>query len=183
MRVIIAFLSLLLLSACSTMKIETDYSPEFAFDTLSTFTVVHKDKEADNTLTTSRIIDAIDDDLTSKGHKAVKRSAPDYYVLFHTDVRSKTKIDTDYQSLGMYPYRYGRGYGYGGRTTATTRVYTYDEGKLIVDIVDPKQNKIIWRGIATDRLKSHDDPEQRRSYINEVITELLKNFPIKKNVR
>ncbi len=189
MRVLITFLSLLLLSACSTMKVETDYSPEFAFDTLSTFTIVHKDKEGDNTLTASRIIDALSNDLTTKGYQAVERSAADYYVLFHTDVRSKTKVDTDYQSLGMYPYRYGRGpgrgygYNYGGMTTSTTRVYTYDEGKLIVDIVDPRDNDIIWRGIATDRLKSHDDPDERRAYIDEVIAELLKTFPVKKNVR
>lgn len=168
----ILFLSIILFSACSTIKVETDYNPHFAFNTLSAFTIVHKDHTGDDTLANDRIIHAIKNNLIAKGYKATDKSAADYYVLFHTDVRSKTKIDTDYQYVGIYPY----GYRYRSMLTPTTRVYTYDEGKLIVDIVDPDQNKIIWRGIATDRIKSHDTPEKRTAYIDEVITSLLASF-------
>lgn len=173
MKWFILFLFILLFNGCSTIKVETDYNPDFAFSTLSTFTIVHKDHTGDDTLANDRIINAIQNNLTAKGYKATDKTAANCYVLFHTDVRSKTKIDTDYQHVGIYPY----GYGYRSMITSSTRVYTYDEGKLMVDIVDPDQNKIIWRGIATDRIKSHDTPEKRTVYIDEVITSLLASFP------
>ena len=174
MKWTLLFSFVLLFSACSTIKVETDYNPDFTFGTLSAFTIIHKDHTGDDTLANDRIINAVKNNLTAKGYKETNKSTADYYVLFHTDVRSKTNIDTDYQHVGMYPYRYGY---QGAMMTTSTRVYTYDEGKLMVDIVDPDQNKIIWRGIATDRIKSHETPEQRTEYIDEVITSVLKTFP------
>jgi len=172
----IPILFILLFNACSTIKVETDYSLDFSFGALSAFTIVHKDKTGDDTLTNTRIINALTKDLIAKGYKESEKSAANCYVLFHTDVHSKTEIDTDYRYVGIYPYSYG----YPGMMIPATRIYTYDEAKLIVDIVDPVHNKIIWRGIATDRIKSHKTPEKRTAYINEVITSLLKTFPAKK---
>lgn len=172
----VLFLFILFFNACSTIKVKTDYNPDFAFNTLSAFAIVHKEHTGDDTLANDRIINAIKNNLTAKGYKATDKAVADYYVLFHTGVRSKTKIDTDYQHVGMYPYHYGYGYQ-GSAITPATRIYTYDEGKLLVDIVDPDQNKIIWRGIATDRIKAHETPKERTEYIDEVITSLLASFP------
>jgi len=173
MRLLTSVILILFLTACSSVRVETDYSTKFSFDTLSTFAIVHQERNGDDTLTNTRIIHALKDDLASKGYQAVDRDTASYYVLFHTDVRSKTRIDTDYRSVGMYPYAYG----YRSMMVPTTRVTSYDEAKLIVDVVDPTDNMIIWRGIATDRLRSHETPQERTSYIDEVITALLKTFP------
>ncbi len=163
-----------ILSACSTINVETDFDPDFTFTSLKTFAVVHKNKTGDDTLTADRIIEAISTDLQTKGYSPVTRAKADYLILFHTDVRSKTRIDTDYQYVGMYPYRYGYG---SAMMVPSTHTYTYDEGKLIIDFVAPDENKIFWRGVATDRLKSFDSPEERIKYINEAISTLLKTFP------
>ncbi|MEA3372701.1 MAG: DUF4136 domain-containing protein [Campylobacterota bacterium] len=174
MKYFFSIFLMLLLSACSTINVETDFNPEFSFNSLKTYAVIHKNKTGDDTLANDRIIEAINSDLRSKGYRTVSREEADYLVLFHTDVRNKTRIDTDYQHVGMYPYRYGYR---SAMMVPTTRTYTYDEGKLIIDFVEPAENKIFWRGIATDRLKSFDSPEERIKYIHDAIGSLLKTFP------
>jgi hypothetical protein len=94
-------------------------------------------------------------------------------VLFHTGVTSKTRIDTDYQYVNMYPYYYGYNYA----VIPQTRVSTYEEAKLIVDAVVPGENKIIWRGTAVDYLKEMKTPQKKTAYINKVLKELMKSFP------
>jgi hypothetical protein len=75
--------------------------------------------------------------------------------------------------MGMYPYRYR------GMMVPTTRTYNYDEGKLIVDMLDPKNNNIIYRISVKDELKSFDTPKERTAYINDVVAQMLKDFPKK----
>jgi len=73
--------------------------------------------------------------------------------------------------VGMYPYRYR------GMMVPTTRTYNYDEGQLVVDMINSKDNNIIYRLSVKDELKDFDTPQERTQYINEVIQTLLKEFP------
>jgi hypothetical protein len=170
------FFTVLFFTACSTIKVETDYDPEFSFKNVSTYAIVHKSKEGANTLTDERIISAIHTRLKAKGYVKTKRSDADLLVVFHTDVRSKTRIVQDYQYVGISPYRYGYG---GMMAVPTTRAYNYDEGKLLIDILNSKDKKIVWRGIATDSLKSYDTPQERTEYINKVMKSIFKTLPAK----
>lgn len=175
MRILFALLLALFLSGCSSLKVATDYDPNADLSAPKNFAVVHKTVEGEDTLTSDRIIAALKYELGKKGYKETSRDVADFYVLFHTGVTSKTRIDTDYQYVNMYPYSYGYGY----RTVAVpqTRTYTYDEGKLIVDAVVPGKNKIIWRGTAVDYLKSMKTPQEKTAYINKVLEALMQKFP------
>lgn len=172
-RLLLLITLTLFITACSTVRVETDYDPDFAFATLSSFAVVHKYKAGDDTLTGERIIRAVTRNLRAKGYSEASKESADFLVLFHIDVKSKTQIDTGYEYVGMFPYYYG----YPGMMVPVTHAYSYDEGNLLVDIVNPDGNKIVWRGVATDRIKSHSTPEQRSEYIRKVIDELLMSFP------
>lgn len=164
---------LLLLSACSTMKVSSDYDPKFDFAHLESFAVVHPQKT--NTLTQSRIAKAITAQMLKKGYRETDRDSADFIILFHTDVTNKTQVVTDYQMAGFYPY-----YGYGApMAVPVQREYSYDEGKIIIDALDPKDNKIFWRGVAADHLKSLDTPDERIAYINKFVAQTLQSFPKK----
>ena len=60
-----------------------------------------------------------------------------------------------------------------------TRTYNYDVGQLLVDILNAKDNKIVWRGVATDSLKQLKTPGERVEYINKVMTSIFKTLPSK----
>ena len=175
MRTIFTALILLLLSGCSTIKVNTDYDPNADLSAPKRFAIIHKYLEGENTLTTDRIMAALTSELEAKGYKAVPQKDAELYFLFHTGVTSKTRIDTDYQYVNMYPYSYG--YGYHAVAIPQTREYTYNEAKLIVDAVLPKSNKIVWRGTAIDYLKNYESPQERTRYINKVVKALMKKFP------
>jgi len=175
MRILSALFLALLIGGCSSLKIATDYDPNADLMPPKNFAIVHKTLEGEDTLTSDRIIAALRYELTLKGYIETDIDTADIYVLFHTGVTSKTRIDTDYRYVNMYPYSYG--YGYRMVAVPQTRTYTYDEAKLIVDAVVPHQNKIIWRGTAVDYLKSMETPQKRTAYINKVVKALMKRFP------
>lgn len=175
LRYLIPFLALFL-GACSTMKVSSDYDPTFDFTPLASFAVVYPKSSDGHSLTQGRIADALVKEMKRKGYRESDKEHADFIVLFHTDVVSKQQVVTDYQMVGYYPY-YG-GYGWGApMAVPVTREYNYDEGKIIIDALDPDGNKIFWRAVATDRLKTFDTPQERIEYIRTVVTQSLKSFP------
>ena len=84
---------------------------------------------------------------------------------------------------------YGAGYGRYGRynrysmyncwSCAPTRtevsVRNYTEGTFIVDMIDPKMNKSVWRGFTQSRLKGNQSEDQGK--YNEAATAMFASFP------
>ena len=186
MHILLTFLLALLISGCSSLKVETDFDPNMTMNPPKSFHIVHKPSVDENSLVTDRIIDAVNNELTSLGYTQTTKDKADFLVLFHTGVTTKSRVVTDYKRVNMYPYSYGSGFGYGYRgyggysgqvTVAESKNYTYKKAKLIVDAVIPTSNRIFWRGTAEDQLQSYDKPEERIAYINKVLKTLMKKFP------
>lgn len=175
MPLFLALALALLTVGCSSLKVQTDYDPQSDLNPPKNFAIVHKAHEGEDTLTSDRITVAIRTEMRQKGYVETAMEKADFYLLFHTGVTSKTRIDTDYQYVNMYPYHYG--YGYPAAVVPQTRVYTYEEAKLIVDAVIPGKNRIVWRGTAVDYLKEMQTPDERTAYINSVLKALMKSFP------
>ncbi len=172
-NIILLVFMALLFNGCSSLRVSSDYDTSFDMKTLKQFHIIHNNAKLQDTLTINRIDNAITHELSTKGYKVVSQKEANFLVYYHIDVKNKTQVITDYQTMGMYPYRYG------GMMVPTTRTYNYDEGKLIVDMVDPRDNNIIYRMSVKDQLKTFDTPQERTKYINKVIKTLLKDFPTK----
>ena len=173
MRSFILLFTLLWMTGCSTLKVATDYDPSADLNGSKKFAIIHKYLEGEDTLTSDRIMAALKKELLAKGYVASSKDEADLYFLFHVGVTSKTRIQTDYQYVNMYPYSYG----YRSVAIPQTREYSYQEAKLIVDAVIPHVNKIVWRGTAVDYLKTLETPQERRRYIDKVMKALMKKFP------
>ena len=159
----------LVLGACSTLKVESDYDPAYNFSKVKSFAIVHKQKENEDGLTIRRIEKALTRVLMKKGFVKVPKEKADLVFLFHLDIVNKTEIYTDYQMVG-----YGR---YGGMVLSTPRSYSYEEGKLVIDAYDPKRNQTVYRVVLSDEIKYKKTPQEREAYINEAIEKALKDFP------
>ena len=171
--IFLLFFSMLLFAAlagCSTLRVSSDYNPSFAFSKLKTFAILY-DKHGNSPMQ-QRIVQALTEALVSKGYKPAPKDKADFFVVFHTNIKNKRQVVTDYQRVGLYPYGFGT-----YAMVPIQREYEYKEGKIIVDALDPKTKNIFWRGIATDRLKSFKDPAERMKYAKEVAEKLLKSFP------
>jgi hypothetical protein len=51
----------------------------------------------------------------------------------------------------------------------------YNEGAIIVDLVDAKSNKLVWQGIGSGI--SVDSPRAKQRQIPEIMAEIMKNYP------
>ncbi len=174
LRIILTAL-LICLTGCSTVQVSSDFDPKFKFSRLQTFSILYNRSSAGNALNQKRIARALVTELETKGYTETEKNFADFFVVFHTQVKQKTQVVTDYKAVGLYPYHYSN-----SPVVPVQRSYSFEKGKLIVDAVTP--NKILfWRGIATDRLKTLKTPAERTAYIDKVVRDVLKSFPAKKS--
>lgn len=174
-KIFYTLVSLLVLSGCSQLKVTTDYDTEYQFEGKTKYAVVHNSIKGDNTLVNDRIKNALIQSLNDKKYTEVSKETADLIFVFHVDDKDKTDIQTDYQMIGYGGYGFARGFG--GGMVATTNTYNYTEGTLVVDALNPKTQKIVWRGIAKDELSDKKTPQEKTEYINSVVMKLMESFP------
>ncbi len=181
MKVITLIVSMVFLfSACSTLQVDTDFDSKYNFKDKTKYTIVHNAKEGDNTLINDRIKESLRESLNAKKYEEVSKEEADLVFVFHVNVTNRSDIRTDYQRVGYSGYGYGyNGYGgYGTHVIAVPTTYQWREGRLVVDALNPKTKKIVWRGIVSDELtRSSLTSKEKTDYIDKVISKLMQKFP------
>lgn len=172
----------LLLSACSSIKGNWDYDPQVNFSQYQTYAWV-KQKDGDmgyhlDGLMEQRIHNAVDSQLAAKGIKQVPNKSAQLLVNYITKIDKKVDVDTFHTNFGYYPY-YGPNWWWGGSTQTQTSVREYEVSTLLIDFVDAKTKKLIWRGAIKDTVRKSRSPQQKTEIINQKISKLLANFPPK----
>jgi len=154
-------------------KVSVDYDKNASFTNYKTY-AWKEGTPAKNPLNNTRIIDAIDKQLTAKGlMKVDAEQNPDLIVIYHAAVDIETQINT--VNMGGYNGWYGPyGGGFGGGSS-TTYVDKIPVGTVRVDIGDPKMKKLLWQGKGSDTLS--DKPEKIEKTINKAAEKMFKNFP------
>ncbi|MFT6052519.1 MAG: hypothetical protein ACI9B9_002173, partial [Halioglobus sp.] len=56
-------------------------------------------------------------------------------------------------------------------------VKVFKEGTVVIDVIDTKSNKLVWRGIAEGRMKSTLSQKDKDHIASEISRELLTDFP------
>lgn len=54
---------------------------------------------------------------------------------------------------------------------------TYEEGTIVINVVDPVTDGLIWRGYARARLAEDAPPSVRKKRIDRVVQRILERFP------
>jgi hypothetical protein len=165
---------------CTNIRVQSDYDPEAPFSGLETYAwspdtgTKSDDPRIDNSLMDDRIRAAVDRELAASGFEPASDRAPDFLMTYHASLR--TKLESVTTAAG---YRGSYGYGaWGGY--AQTLPAEYEEGTLILDVIDPEANRLIWRGTAQARAHRGDaTPEERSERINAVVAKILAQFPPK----
>ena len=192
-RLICHALALLVLavagSGCSSMTINTDRDPQAEFSELKTYQWVTSPttqsgdpRIANNALLDSRVKSAVDRVLGQKGYQRLTNGGdPDFLVAYHATLDQKAQATTINEYYGYAPGWIGYDYGsaLSGPPGARTYVYEYDEGTLLLDVVNPDTHKLMWRGSAIDRVNFKASPEAKEKKINEAVSKMLKGFPPK----
>ena len=109
---------------------------------------------------------AIEKKLEVKGYVRAVTGEPDLLVHYHASVNQKLDVyDVD--------YRYGYCYG-----DCEARVTDYEEGTLVVDVVDRKTSKVVWRGWAQNTMNGVIDNQDRlEKQVDEGVTKMMVLLP------
>jgi hypothetical protein len=159
------------LIACSTLTVSTDYDPAANFGQYKTFTIMPLEQFKDIPITADRIKMAITQALQSRGLQPASEAADLQIQVF-----AKLGKETQITSTGGYGgWGYGwRGYG-GGMSTTT--VQDVAVGTLVVDLVDAKTDKPVWRGMASDTINQKSTGEQKQENLNYAMNRMFAKFP------
>lgn len=179
--------ALAFLSACSSITVQQDFDPKADFSSYKSYAWMplppnrSGDPRVDNALVEKRIMDAIDTQLAAKGFQKSSSSNADFLVGYAVAVNREMRaqvIDNYY----AYPTPYYRGgyYGYpwaGPISQPQVRVYEYDQGTLVIDILNAPDKGLVFRGSAQAALRENPTPEQSTERINEAVAKILAQFP------
>jgi hypothetical protein len=178
----LATLAALALAACSTVDVRTATSPGANLTALHTFAVMPQpDRRSPMTEATNDPM--LVNSITNRALRAdlvkafenrgyLLSETPDFTVAYYASAREK--LDVTYWNYGYRynPYWWGGGFydrGYGPSVTE------YDQGTVIVDVIDPATRELLWRGQGVARVS--EDEAQYEQDLWKTVMAVLEKFP------
>jgi hypothetical protein len=110
---------------------------------------------------------AVEKALAARGLALSTSGRPDLLFHYHANVTQRLEVNRLDESLG-----YCTAEGCSGG------VNEYEAGTIVLDIVDARTNRVIWRGWAQDRLsRIVDNPDGMTREINDAVMRMMKQLP------
>ena len=185
----------LLAAACSStdkIQIGSDHDPRAQFDGLRTYAWMKRkpvklgDPRIDDEALRTWVHGAVEESLSGSGYRQLVTGKPDFWVAWHAAIDAKVKVST---MQDHYGYTVGSDWDRAYRTDwawigpggpsgrSETVVDEWEQGSLILEVVDPKTNKLMWRGVARAKLGKERTKEQQQARIKQAVSRMLDRFP------
>lgn len=178
-------LSILLLSACTSYNYYTAAINKTNLSAYHTFAWMPEsdNKQSNTSVADFKIKDAVTQTLTTKGIRLNQKN-PDLIVNYTTKIgrgSRTTYYSTAYPGYGFgwgygwgwayrpYYYAYGAPFYYNGATYAENE--HYKEGTLVIDLIDSRSHKIVWRGFGVGEV--HKNVEKNINDLPKIVEGVL----------
>ena len=176
------FLVITAVAGCSGITVSQDYEKGVDFAAFKTFTwKVDPDAKQDDEpelspLVATRIRNAIERELDARGI-VYSEISPDIQIDYNLKVESKISSSNVGTTIGFGT----GGYGHVGGVVISTApdIRQYDEGTLYIDFYTSNDLKLVWRGISSQVIDKHDEPDKVTQQINLNVQKILEQFPPK----
>ena len=168
------------LAACTSFKVNTDHDPTVDFSSFKTFAFggpadMNKGGMYDNSLTRKRIESAVVRELTGKGlHQVGLDERQDLLVHYWVNIQDKQRLDSTGPTVGVARGP-GGGYGWGAGYGGGVSTYEYKEGTLVLDLIEPSKQQLVWRATIVGTLK--DSTQDNVELANEAIARAFEKYP------
>lgn len=119
-----------------------------------------------NPIFAGRVQAALESQLAARGYqRATGAATPDLQVHFHASVTQQIDVNDLDRLSGYCP-------------AGECKPFVYDSGTLLVDLVDGRTNRLIWRGWAESSLDGViDNQEWMEQRIDEAVTKIVARLP------
>ena len=181
-------LTTLILSACSSYNFYSVSNEKVDVSKYQTYAWVPSEESKTsnyykNDIAEDKIINAVNTELNARGFKVDSRK-PDLLIRYTAVVDNKSRVIDEpvyyqpmaryvpvrgyYRGRAFYYYRYYRPFPvYAGRET---REIKYEEGNVVIDLIDRNSSKVIWRGVAKGEI---DNPEKAINDLPKVVGKIF----------
>jgi len=173
---IITGIAILAIGACSSTKVEYHSDPSADFSAYRLYSWIEPSEEDAAKYTPPKHLDrrfrrVVDDAMAEKGfERSPVEPAADLLMVYYVAVNSELRVTSvPYGYWGVHQYGYWPGYGYGA-----TEVRKYNEGTVLLDIIDAKTHQMVWTGTVTKAVHSSNPSSDK---IAKTVKQLLKGFP------
>jgi hypothetical protein len=167
------------LAACSTVTVTTDYDHSANFGKYKTYSLAPAPADQKLSPTSeAALTNAIRTQLAARGLTEVSKGEGDLAIVRHVFTQEQISVqqytDWGYGNSGRWPSGYGTYGVWSGAPATYTSVSQYTEGTLILDVVDTRTKKLVFRGAATAVVGS---PESNARKIDEAVEKMVAALP------
>jgi hypothetical protein len=162
-----------LVAGCATMNVSSHIERNVSFSEYVTYDwgppdnlPVGDPRLDNNPFFNDYLQGAIEKKMAAKGYERAVTGQPDLLIHYHASVNQKVDV-----------YGVDRSYGY-CYENCEPQYSDYELGTLIIDLVDTKTSKVVWRGWAQDAMDGVIDNQQRlEKQVNEGVTKMMMLLP------
>lgn len=128
------------------------------------------------------VVEAVNMNLRQAGYN-LDRENPDLLVLISTETDTEIATTTD-PVYASYPYAgvgtvnpvynnyyYGGYAGYNNVIGYDVDTYTYEEGTVVINLVDRETRNTVWKGVASESVAGQANVQEIRELVNAIFEE------------
>ncbi|TFH02451.1 MAG: DUF4136 domain-containing protein [Calditrichales bacterium] len=164
----------LMVGCAPSVTVKTDYDHDQNFSDYKTYTWWTGQQPDDDLskapLVKKRVITSVDKTMQAKGFTLVEAADADLTIVIHAGVKERMQVTNWSGGYGWYDPWWGP---YGGRTD----VSYYEQGTLVIDLVDTKDKSLAWRGMGTSMIQNYEDAEAQQKFLDSTVDKIMKDFP------
>lgn len=173
-RFVLGLMLALALTGCARYA-TTDYDGKAQFDTYDRYRFAQREEGAVQSLDAARIERALERELAEEGFSQADSSEAAALI-----VRYRIEQERRLESRGP---TFGLGFGFGrspftfGMAHSPVESREIKEGQLVVELVDPKAEQVIWQGRAERNLTESMNAAQRSELIDRIVKAMFEQYP------
>jgi hypothetical protein len=166
------FVFVLGVSAVRAQDVTYNFDQDTDFAHFKTYKwVTIKNAQQVDDLTARQITAALEAELAKRGLTKTDADNADLYIGYQTAIGAQKQWNAYSTGWGMGP-RWGGGMGTASATSTTIRV-----GELDLDMYDPANKRLVWKGTVSKTLDPTAKPEKRQKNLQKALEKMLKNYP------
>jgi hypothetical protein len=159
-------------TACATMTVSSHIERNIDFSAYVTYDWGQRDnfpvgdpRLDNNAFFRDYVEGAIEKRLAAKGYERASTAPADLLLHYHASVNQKVDVYEADRSLGYPP-------------TGESRVVEFEQGTLMLDVIDARTKRLVWRGWAQDTMTGVIDDQQRlERQVDEGVTKMMQLLP------
>ncbi len=170
---------LLLLTGCSMIPVSVDYQPGYDFSQVGHYYWVPTPADRspasiyNSSLVSARVEQAVENELLRRGIlRTTNREEADILVRYQIGIEKMVDLD-----FFMLEGSFSRHRGHNGLGLLGGQSQEYKEATLVIDLLDPAERRLLWRGVAERRLSGFKNPVEHDTFIAETVAAVLQRYP------